>query len=257
MNLYCWIPFGRQHSHAPEIIELAGVLGRTPSSVAMKLNNLTSLDPEEQLRGVRGLTGASLLDRQVWNEFHENWERLAAESEGLWHEKVAGLNATHSSSESGQTAHQQPFDSNLPEVSNHSDRITEGERRVRVRLAQDFFRRTVLIAYHHRCCVSGIPLPEFLIASHILPWSRFPAERINPRNGLCLSRLHDAAFDRGLMTFDEKNHLVLSACLKDYLPNDSLNKNFLAYEGRLMELPERFAPDPGFLEHHRQQIFQG
>jgi hypothetical protein len=60
--------------------------------------------------------------------------------------------------------------------------------------------------------------PELLIASHIVPWStlddRAPLApvprgvglgvrgRVDPRNGLCLSRLHDAAFDRGLITFD-------------------------------------------------------
>lgn len=84
MNLYCRIPFGRQHSHAPEIIDLAQVLGRTPGSVAMKLNNLTSLDPEEQARGIKGLPGASKLDRQIWDDFHKNWEEMAAESELLW-----------------------------------------------------------------------------------------------------------------------------------------------------------------------------
>jgi putative restriction endonuclease len=83
MNLYCRIPFGRQHSQAPEIIDLAQVLGRTPGSVAMKLNNITSLDPEEKARGIKGLLGASNLDRQVWNEFHTNWEEMVAESELL------------------------------------------------------------------------------------------------------------------------------------------------------------------------------
>jgi predicted restriction endonuclease len=28
------------------------------------------------------------------------------------------------------------------------------------------------------------------------------SHRVDPRNSLCLSRLHDAAFDRGLSTFD-------------------------------------------------------
>ena len=89
MHLYCRIPFGRQHAHAPEVVELAAALGRTPASVAMKLNNLTSLDPEERARGVKGLSGASDLDRQVWAEFQARWDDLATESETLWQQTVS------------------------------------------------------------------------------------------------------------------------------------------------------------------------
>ena len=84
MNLYCRIPFGRQHSRAPEVIELAKVIGRTPGAVAMKLNNITSIDPDENNRGVKGLSGSSKLDKLIWDEFHNNWEEMATESEILW-----------------------------------------------------------------------------------------------------------------------------------------------------------------------------
>jgi hypothetical protein len=36
----------------------------------MKLSNLASLDPALKLRGIKGLAGASALDRTVWTEFH-------------------------------------------------------------------------------------------------------------------------------------------------------------------------------------------
>lgn len=88
MNLYCRIPFGRQHSHAPEVIKLAEALGRTPGSVAMKLNNFTSLDPEEKARGIKGLSGASKLDQQILDQFHADWEEMAAESELIWKQLV-------------------------------------------------------------------------------------------------------------------------------------------------------------------------
>jgi putative restriction endonuclease len=55
-----------------------------------------------------------------------------------------------------------------------------------------------------RCCISGINVPRLLVASHIKPWSEFPEERLDPRNGLCLSSIHDAAFDAGLITLDKK-----------------------------------------------------
>jgi putative restriction endonuclease len=238
MNLYCRIPFGRQHSRASEVIELANALERTPGSVAMKLNNLTSLDPAELARGVKGLPGASQLDRQVWREFHEDWEQLAIESEQLRRQVI-------------------------PSVQRRSDDLnavdegpTETERPVKVRLAQSFFRRAVLTVYQSQCCISGNPIPELLVASHILPWASHPQHRVNPRNGLCLSRLHDGAFDQGLIAFDDDYRLILSKRLKDHLTHQAIRENFACYEGKQLKLLEKFFPDMAFLAAHRSSIFQ-
>ena len=54
MNLYCKLPFGKMHSRTPEVVALAGLLDRTPASIAFKLGNLASLDPSLQARGIRG-----------------------------------------------------------------------------------------------------------------------------------------------------------------------------------------------------------
>lgn len=239
MNLYCRIPFGRQHSRAPEVIELAMVLGRTPGSVAMKLNNLTSLDPEELARGVKGLPGASQLDRQVWNEFHGDWERLVIESEQLRRQVT-------------QSTQLEVEDQNAVKAG-----PTEADRSVKVRLVQGFFRSMVLTVYQGQCCISGNPIPELLIASHILPWSSHPQHRVNPRNGLCLSRLHDGAFDQGLIAFDDEYRLILSKRLKDHLTHQAIRDNFACYEGKALKLPEKFLPDKAFLAVHRDNIFQG
>ena len=61
--LYCQLPFGRLHNRNPEIIELAKLIGRTPSAVAMKLVNFASLDPIITGSGRKGLSAASELDR--------------------------------------------------------------------------------------------------------------------------------------------------------------------------------------------------
>lgn len=237
MNLYCRIPFGRQHSGAAEVVELAKALRRTPSSVAMKLNNLTSLDPQERTRGVRGLPGASQLDRSVWEEFQQDWERLAVESERL----RAQLPENHQSSP-------------LPECADgRAEGATEGEGTAKVRLAQRFFRQMVLTAYQDKCCVSGNPVRELLVASHILPWASHPEHRVNPRNGLCLSRLHDAAFDHGLIAFDDDSRLLTSRRLRDQFTNDAIRDNFVRYQGKPLALPEKFLPDRGFLAEHRER----
>jgi len=216
---------------------MANALGRTPGSVAMKLNNLTSLDPEELARGVRGLPGASQLDRQVWQEFHQDWQRLAIESEALWENIWPD-----------QTTQTSDFD---PAI----EIRTDTERTVKVRLAQSFFRRVVLSAYQAQCCVTGNPITELLIASHILPWASHPEQRVNPRNGLCLSRLHDGAFDQGLIAFDDGYRLILSKRLKDHFTNQNIRDNFAGYEGKALKMPERFYPDKVFLAGHRESVF--
>jgi len=97
-----------------------------------------------------------------------------------------------------------------------------------------------------------------LIASHIKPWARFPKERLNLSNGLCLSRIHDAAFDYGLITFGEGFEMILSSKLQKAGGELSVESNFSAFEGKPIRLPEKLAePDPEFLRYHRDQIFVG
>ncbi len=69
LMLYRRLTFGQLHSRNPEIIKLAGKLGRTPGSVAMKLCNFASLDPALQKRGIKGLRQASKRDGEIWSEF--------------------------------------------------------------------------------------------------------------------------------------------------------------------------------------------
>jgi putative restriction endonuclease len=57
LNLYLKLPFGKLHSGTPQIIHLANILRRTPSSIAMRLNNFASVDPYHQQRGIGGLPG--------------------------------------------------------------------------------------------------------------------------------------------------------------------------------------------------------
>ena len=49
----------------------------------MKMVNFASLDPAITSTGRVGLGNASALDREVWDEFHSDWERLAVECQIL------------------------------------------------------------------------------------------------------------------------------------------------------------------------------
>lgn len=102
--------------------------------------------------------------------------------------------------------------------------------------------------------MSGLSEPRLLVASHIKPWNVDSNNRLNPKNGLCLSSIHDKAFDAGLLTLDPELRVTLSDALRG--SGDELVKNiFLPIDGKSIRLPERFHPDPEFIKYHRQFRF--
>jgi DNA (cytosine-5)-methyltransferase 1 len=242
-HLYCQLPFGKLHSRNPEIVELARLIGRTPSAVAMKLVNFASLDPAITSTGRSGLGNASSLDREIWAEFHADWEGLAIECNRL----RAAL------AESSGAPPTPMLD--IDEAATLEDFTGETRRVVtEQRIKQHFFRRAVLSSYRGRCCMSGLSEPRLLIASHIVPWSKDKANRLNPSNGLCLSAIHDKAFDKGLIALSDDFRVLVSTELKR--SEDSFIQTvILPLDGRSIELPERFLPDTNFVARHRMEEF--
>lgn len=233
-NLYCKTPFGRIHNRNPEIIALAQRLHRTPSSVSYKLANLARLDPSLKRRNISGATHGSKMDEEVWNEFNQDWDKLAFESETLVSQK-------------NDVIPDVPMD--LPE-----GKMREALAMVRVN--QQFFRTAVLTAYENRCCITGLAQPELLVASHIVPWSIDLKNRTNPCNGLCLNALHDRAFDSGLLTITPKMTVLLSPALLTKSSQAGIIELFMRYQDVQLKVPTRFAPDPNFLEFHNDTIFR-
>ena len=246
LNLYCKLPFGKLHRGNPLIIEVAQKMGRTPSSLAMKLCNFASLDPVQRVRGVKGLAGATKQDREMWKEFQTQLSVLGPESEQMLHDLFTKDDDREVDFLQRDKVHLVP-----------PSGPTEVQATVKVRRGQQFFRQAILSAYGVRCCISGINVPRLLVASHIKPWGKFPNDRLNPRNGLCLSTLHDAAFDAGLITLDEKLSVVLSKRLQNFFPQPALEQNFVPFAGQPIRLPEKLAePDAEFLRFHREEVFQ-
>lgn len=237
LSLYCQIPFGRMHNRNPAVVSIADAIGRTPSAVAMKLVNFASLDPELQSRGVAGMGNTSVADRSVWEEFYGKWELL---SENSVVPDVKDLDVAPS--------HEHPL-SLTPQGS------TEVLREVAQRRGQSFFRASVLAGHDGKCCITGITSLALLRASHIVPWSHDQALRLDPRNGLCLNALHDAAFDRGLITLSEQFELQISAQLKATMPVTVYAEMFESRAGAPITMPERFRPAPDMLDYHRRKIF--
>ena len=94
---------------------------------------------------------------------------------------------------------------------------TEAERLVIQRVGQDIFRDRLMTYWQGRCPLTGITDPALLRASHIIAWKdcASDAERLDVHNGLLLSALWDAAFDRGLVTFDDDGQPQFSVKLSD------------------------------------------
>lgn len=241
-HLYCQIPFGKIHSRNPEVMALAGLIGRTPGAVAMKMSNLASLDPAITSSGRSGLGNASAMDKEVWEEFHSDWEKLALECEQL---KAIKSNDKIVEDDSDDSIF-------IPDDFTGETKKVIIEQRVK----QHFFRKAVLSSYSGRCCISGVSDSRLLVASHIIPWSKDKANRLNPSNGLCLSAIHDKAFDKGLISLTDEFRIIISDDLKKQ-KDDFVLQTFISFENKLIQLPEKFIPEAAFLAYHREHIFVG
>jgi predicted restriction endonuclease len=239
-NLYCKIPFGKIHIHNPEIIALAKVLDRTPSAVSWKLANFASLDPSLKKRDITGASHGSKMDAEVWNEFNGDWDKLAFESEKLLAQKMGS----------------QVEDVSEVELLDLPKTGIEREALVKVRVNQSFFRKSVLAAYNFQCCITGLEILELLNASHIIPWSKDEANRVNPRNGLCLNAIHDRAFDRGLLTVTPDLRVKVSRLVRRENVSSAVQDFLLRYDGLQINKPTRFLPDLKFLKYHNSQVFR-
>lgn len=85
-------------------------------------------------------------------------------------------------------------------------RSTEAERLVVQRVGQDIFRKALIEYWGGGCPLTGIREAALLRASHIVPRPECETDalRLDVHNGLLLSALWDAAFDAGLVSFDDE-----------------------------------------------------
>lgn len=94
---------------------------------------------------------------------------------------------------------------------------TEAERLVVQRVGQDIFRERLISYWQGQCPLTGISDSALLRASHIKPWKdcESDVERLDVHNGLLLSALWDAAFDKGLLSFSDSGEPVFSTKISE------------------------------------------
>lgn len=218
ISLYLRLDFGKFHSRNPEIIKLAGKLERTPSAIALKLANLAALDVSIPQRG---MANASALDRKMWAEFLTSPDRVL--------QTYATQPKTKLSDPEGFAERQAKYE---------SKQATHRHAIVTTRVGQDFFREMILTSYKSRCALTGTDDPRLLTASHIVGWAEDKSLRLNPSNGIALNALHDRAFDRHLITFNEDFRLVIHSDV----PSEA-RKMLERVNSTKLDMPSRFLPD--------------
>jgi len=234
-SLYLKLPFGKMHANNPEIIELANLMGRSANSITLRLVNFASCDPYHKNRGVKGMVGGLKQCQPIWDEFASNRETLFFESERILAEKQ------------NQTI-ETKFNELLFDIKD-----LKGEtkiREVKTRVNQNTFRQIVLANYNKQCAITGIDVPDLLVASHIIPWTANEKERLNPENGICLSALYDKAFDKGLIGINANYEVIFSDVLQKNKNKEYFVKHFMPIEKVKLNMPQKYLPNREFLQWH-------
>lgn len=92
------------------------------------------------------------------------------------------------------------------------DNPTEREALRKSRLGQGVFRKRLEQLWDNKCSVTMLGNRSLLRASHMKPWSiSSNEERLDPENGLLLMANLDAAFDSGLISFNDSGNILISA----------------------------------------------
>jgi len=239
-NLYLKMPFGKMSSTNKDVIKLANLIGRTPSSIALRLVNFASVDPALRARGIKGMDGGTKIVQPIWDEFFNNQEELVFLSEQILAQKE-------------NTSIENKYEIILSDLSQ-----LKGEtiiREVKTRVNQFVFREMVLANYSTKCAITGIDLPQLLLASHIIPWSKNEDHRLNPENGICLSALYDKAFDNGLISINNNYKVILSTSLKKKSQMVFYQTHFAPVENLKITEPMKYLPKKEFLEYHMDTVF--
>lgn len=239
-NLYLKIPFGKMHSTNKDVIHLANLIGRTPNSIALRLVNFASVDPVLKARGIKGMDGGTKIVQPIWDEFYHNQEELVFLSEQILANKE-------------NTSIENKYQELLFDIKD-----LKGEtaiRQVKTRVNQSVFRQMVLANYAAKCAITGIDIPELLLASHIMPWSINEEHRLNPENGICLSALYDKAYDKGIIGIAPNYKVIFSTSLKSKKETSYYKNNFAPIENLKISEPLKYLPKKEFLEFHLDTIF--
>lgn len=232
--LYCITPRSKLNRSNKLIQQIAEGFSHSVSSLVMRMQNFKYIDPAYTAPTNKGLGHVAKIDKKIFEEFKHDWGALSVQAEQL-----TGLDL---------------FDADPLQGAKPLSTLTNVNKVSRER---HFFRRSVMAAHEYTCCVSGITVPAMLVASHIKPDNkcRTNEERTDPANGLCLNSFYDKAYDQGIITIDPYYKIRVSVRVREQYPQEACERWLYCLEGKTITLPERFCPEPKYLEYHTDNIF--
>jgi hypothetical protein len=124
---------------------------------------------------------------------------------------------------------------------------TERKGLVTSRVGQGYYRQKIIERWEGKCPVSGMSIIPILIASHIVPWSQSnDEEKLDVNNGILLSPIVDALFDKCLISFKNDGSILISGKI-------SIEDRLALGLNHTIKIPvsERMTP---YLERHRKKF---
>lgn len=118
--------------------------------------------------------------------------------------------------------------------------------------AQKAFADAVKSNYGYCCAVTGLATKDFLIASHIVPWSKDQDIRLDPSNGICLSLLVDRAFEKGYLTIEDDLTILIDDSRIG--GDEELRRQLQPFHGKALILPKKQPPRIEYLQRRRSLI---
>lgn len=116
--------------------------------------------------------------------------------------------------------------------------------------AQRAFAMAVKANYEGKCAITGVATKDFLVASHIVPWSKDQSIRLDPSNGICLSVLVDRAFEKGYLLVE--NDLTIRINWDKVGRDDALRQQLSSFDGQKLRTPVKETPSPEYLQRRRE-----
>ena len=171
-----------------------------------------------------------------YDDFTENEELIDIY---LWKPEKAGMT-------SGATITKKGIVSPKRKTSYTKPTKTERKGLVTSRVGQGYFRNQLIDRFDNKCAVTKTSIVSILVASHIVPWSESTEEeRLDVNNGILLSPLYDALFDKHLISFADSGKIIISNKISHEMENLNLDT-----EAKIT-LEEKMKP---FLLRHRNRL---
>lgn len=193
------------------------------------------------------------------NRNHDAWLQLTPIDEALARRFLDMLEANFPTVLQGDAV-AELSEVSLEEVEGFRDQIERESYEVLDRLstvktrgsAQKAFAEAVKTNYGFRCALTAIETRDFLVASHIVPWSVDQSIRLDPSNGICLSLLVDKAFEKGYLSINDDFTVSINW---DKVGGDGALRDQLGiYNGKPITQPSSCPPKLEYLQRRRDLV---